>query len=70
MSEPRAKINMVIKNRVLIMNQKAGGINGISRLKGASQPPKNRHVINAEIKTTLTYSPIKNIPNFMPEYST
>src|SRR5690606_41404541 len=36
--------------------------NGISRLNGASQPPKNNVTIKAEISTTLTYSATKNIP--------
>ena len=69
-NEPRAKTNIVMKNKVLIINQNAGGKMVKPRFKGASQPPKNKQVINAEISTTLTYSPMKNIPNFIPEYST
>ena len=49
-SEPRAKTNIITKNAVLIMNQKTGGMNGISMLNGANQPPKNSVTINAEIK--------------------
>ena len=36
---------------------------------GPSQPPKKRIVISEEISVTPRYSPTKNMPNFMPEYS-
>ena len=36
---------------------------------GACQPPRKSVVARAETVNMLTYSPRKNIPNFMPEYS-
>ena len=47
----------------LDQNQTAGGS------QGPCQPPKNSTVIMAEIRMTPRYSPTKNMPNFMPEYS-
>ena len=37
--------------------------------KGPCHPPKNKVTIIAEINNTPRYSPIKNMPNFMLEYS-
>ena len=57
-----------MKNRInaniLIRNQKIGG-----KKAGPSQPPKNKVVVMAEISVIPRYSPTKNIPNFIPEYS-
>ena len=36
---------------------------------GPIQPPKNSVTIMAETTVTPTYSPTKNMPNFIPEYS-
>ena len=36
---------------------------------GPIQPPKKSVVIRAEISVMPRYSPTKNMPNFMPEYS-
>ena len=52
-----------MKNMVLAPNQTAGGNTG------PSQPPKKSSEIVAEIRMTPMYSPTKNMPNFMPEYS-
>ena len=51
------------KKDVFSKNQIIGGKNG------PCQPPKKRTVIIAEIKIIPRYSPMKNIPNFIPEYS-
>jgi hypothetical protein len=53
-----------IKNAVLKKNQNTGG-----RKAGPSHPPKNKVIIMDEISVTPRYSPTKNIPNFIPEYS-
>ena len=58
------RMNMQMKNAVFRKNQKAGG-----RKAGPSQPPKKSVAISAEIRVTPIYSPTKNIPNFIPEYS-
>ena len=60
---PRSKMNNEMKKNVLSRNQTIGGSTG------PSQPPKNNTVISAEISVTPRYSPTKNMPNFMPEYS-
>src|SRR5215467_12268148 len=52
-----------IKKNVLTRNQTTGG------RTGPSQPPKNSTVMSAEINVTPRYSPTKNMPNFIPEYS-
>jgi hypothetical protein len=57
-------MNRQMKNAVLKKNQKAGG-----RKEGPSHPPKNNVTISEEISVTPIYSPTKNIPNFIPEYS-
>ena len=49
---------------VLNKNQNIGG-----RKAGPSQPPKNIVAMRAEIKVMPRYSPTKNNPNFIPEYS-
>jgi hypothetical protein len=58
------RMKMQIKMAVLKKNQNAGGKNA-----GPSQPPKKRVAMSAEIRVTPIYSPTKNIPNFIPEYS-
>ncbi len=63
-SEARIRMNMQIKNAVLKKNQNAGG-----KKAGPSQPPKKRVAMRAEIRVTPIYSPTKNMPNFIPEYS-
>src|SRR3954451_5538557 len=52
-------------------NQMTPGIqvNG-TKSKGGSQPPRNRIVVSAHIRTTATYSPRKNSRNGVEEYST
>lgn len=45
-------------------NQTMGG-----RKENPIQPPKNKVVISAEMSVMPKYSPTKNIPNFIPEYS-
>ena len=57
-------MNKQIKIAVLKKNQNAGGKN-----EGPNQPPKNNVTIRVEISVTPRYSPTKNIPNFIPEYS-
>src|SRR5664280_2270148 len=57
-------MNTQIKKKVLNKNQKTGGRN-----EGPSHPPKNNVEISAEIRVIPRYSPTKNIPNFIPEYS-
>src|SRR5579872_1468239 len=41
-----------------------------AKSKGGSQPPRNRMVASAHIKTIATYSPRKNSRNGVDEYST
>src|SRR5690606_22989344 len=41
----------------------------MSQPNGASQPPKNSTGISTDISSMPMYSPTKNRPNFMPEYS-
>ncbi len=36
---------------------------------GPIHPPKNNTVISADTRMMPRYSPTKNMPNFMPEYS-
>ena len=36
---------------------------------GPSQPPKNSVTISAEMSVMPRYSPTRNMPDFMPEYS-
>jgi hypothetical protein len=57
-------MNNPIKANVFMKNQATGG-----RKEGPSHPPKNIVVVMAEISVIPRYSPIKNIPNFIPEYS-
>ena len=52
-----------MKANVFSRNQTIGGNTG------PSQPPKNKVAIIAEISVTPRYSPTKNMPNFIPEYS-
>src|SRR6478609_3073383 len=40
-----------------------------TKSKGGSQPPRNRIVVSAHIRTTATYSPRKNKRNGVEEYS-
>src|SRR3954464_9819280 len=49
---------------VFIKNHSHGG-----KKDGPSQPPKNIVVVIAEMSVIPKYSPMKNIPNFIPEYS-
>jgi hypothetical protein len=63
-NEARRSMNTQMKKNVFNRNQKTGGRN-----EGPSQPPKNRVAIIAEMRVTPRYSPTKNIPNFIPEYS-
>ena len=58
------KIKNSIKTNVFIKNQTTGGRNA-----GPSHPPKNKVTVNAEISVIPKYSPTKNIPNFILEYS-
>src|SRR5690606_20641388 len=41
----------------------------MSQPNGASQPPKNSTGMSMDISSMPMYSPTKNRPNFMPEYS-
>src|SRR6056297_3456250 len=59
----RSSTNSATNAPVLMQNHKSGGSHG------PCQPPKNSVTIIAEVTTTPTYSPTKNMPNFMPEYS-
>ena len=52
-----------MKTNVLSTNQTGGGSTG------PSQPPKKSVTIIAEMSVMPRYSPTKNMPNFMPEYS-
>src|SRR6478735_3347625 len=63
-NEARSKTKNRIKTNVLRVNQTSGGRN-----PGPSHPPKNKVTTIAEISVMPRYSPIKNIPNFIPEYS-
>ena len=56
-------MNIIMKNAVFSANQMKGGNHG------PFQPPKNSVTISAETVTIPMYSPTKNRPNFMPEYS-
>ena len=56
-------MNIIIKNAVFSANQMKGGNHG------PFQPPKNSVTISADTVTIPIYSPTKNRPNFMPEYS-
>jgi hypothetical protein len=62
--EALRRINRPMKKNVFNKNQKTGGKN-----EGPSHPPKNRVAIIADIRVIPRYSPTKNIPNFIPEYS-
>src|SRR5277367_3000512 len=62
-SAARNRMNMQMKNIVFAANHKGAGSHG------PSQPPKNNNEMVAEIRVTPMYSPTKNMPNFMPEYS-
>src|SRR5678815_1259335 len=53
-----------MKANVLITNHKIGGRNA-----GPNHPPKNKQTTSAEINVIPRYSPTKNNPNFIPEYS-
>ncbi len=52
-----------MKKTSLTRNHSSGGNTG------PSQPPKNSVTIIAEMRRMPRYSPTKNMPNFMPEYS-
>jgi hypothetical protein len=54
----------IINPNVFIINQTSGG-----RKPGPIHPPKKRQTVSVEIKVRPRYSPMKNIPNFIPEYS-
>jgi hypothetical protein len=56
-------MNRQIKKRVLRENHTIGG------KTGPNHPPKNRVTIMAEMRVIPRYSPTKNMPNFIPEYS-
>jgi len=47
-----------------LANQITGGIGA-----GPSHPPKNKVAVIREMRVIPRYSPTKNIPNFIPEYS-
>src|SRR5208283_5427924 len=61
--DARSRMKKQINRNVLSRNQAMGGS------AGPSQPPKKRMLISEEIRITPRYSPTKNMPNFMPEYS-
>ncbi len=58
----------MMKKKVLSANQRNPS-HGSRSTNGPCQPPKNSVVSSADTNTMPTYSPTKNIPNFMPEYS-
>src|SRR5699024_3331876 len=60
----RNRMNRITKTNILIKNHTTGGKND-----GHNHPPKNNTVIKEEINKIPKYSPTKNIPNFIPEYS-
>ena len=62
--DARSKMNTHIKKNVLNKNQNTGGRNA-----GPSHPPKNSVEMMADISVIPMYSPTKNMPNFIPEYS-
>src|SRR5262249_15717867 len=62
-SAARRRMKKQMKKNILARNHNSGGNTG------PSQPPKNNMVIRAEIRVTPRYSPTKNMPNFIPEYS-
>jgi hypothetical protein len=57
-------MNRPIKANVFNTNHTKGG-----RKSGPSHPPKNKQTVRLEINVMPRYSPTKNIPNFIPEYS-
>src|SRR5579883_2400732 len=59
----RNRMKNEMKKNILMRNQTTGGSTG------PSQPPKNRIAIRDEMRMIPRYSPTKNMPNFMPEYS-
>ncbi|MNJ73985.1 hypothetical protein D3C77_708590 [compost metagenome] len=59
----------MMKRPVLSANQKNDSHGRVSR-NGPCQPPKNSVVSSAEMVTMPMYSPTKNMPHFMPAYST
>src|SRR6201996_1009291 len=61
----KKKKNTFSRNHTIPGTQVNGAI-----ASGGSQPPKNRIVHIAHIRTTLTYSPRKNSRNGVDEYST
>src|SRR5678816_3167823 len=63
-SDARSSIKKRMKANVFRKNHTHGGRNA-----GPSQPPKNKVTVIAEMSVMPKYSPIKNIPNFIPEYS-
>src|SRR5262245_54157128 len=62
-STARSRMNPQINTNVFRKNQTSGGSHG------PIHPPKNSATVSMEISVTPRYSPTKNIPNFMPEYS-
>src|SRR5579871_3238952 len=62
-SDARSKMKNPRKKNVLMKYHTMPGSSG------PCQPPKNNTVIMEEISRIPMYSPTKNMPNFMPEYS-
>ncbi len=62
--------NMKKTKNTFSMNQMTPGtqVKG-TKSKGGSQPPRNRMVVSAHIRTMATYSPRKNSRNGVDEYS-
>src|SRR5687767_13473051 len=63
-NEALNNIKSMMNTNVFNINHTAGG-----RKSGPSHPPKYKATVRLEIRTIPTYSPTKNIPNFIPEYS-
>ncbi len=63
-SDALIRIKIHIKTNVFIRNHTTGG-----RKPHPSQPPKNKAVVMADTSVMPAYSPTKNIPNLIPEYS-
>src|SRR4051794_1992583 len=59
----RNKMNRQMNTRVLMPNHIAGG------RTGPNHPPQYKSEMAAETRVTPMYSPTKNIPNFILEYS-
>ena len=63
-SDARRSMKKHIKKPVFRKNHTKGG-----KKEGPSHPPKNNMVMSEDKSVTPRYSPTKNIPNFIPEYS-